>query len=114
MPARIVDFSAIDPVECSCGQARRGLLDAAEVPFSLHRTEISVEARLHYHRGLTETYYVVECGIAARMELDGETIALHPGRCIVIPPGVRHRALGEMTVLIVVYPKFDPADEWFD
>jgi hypothetical protein len=27
---------------------------------------------------------------------------------------VRHRAIGRMQVLIVVYPKFDPADEWFD
>jgi hypothetical protein len=31
-----------------------------------------------------------------------------------IPPGVRHRALGRMRVLIVVLPKFDPEDEWFD
>ena len=34
-----------------------------------------------------------------------------PGTCIFIPPGVRHRAVGEMTVLIVVLPKFDPDDE---
>jgi heat shock protein HspQ len=32
----------------------------------------------------------------------------------VIPPMVRHRALGEMKVLIVVLPEFDPHDEWFD
>ena len=36
------------------------------------------------------------------------------GQCLLIPPGVRHRAIGEMTVLIVVIPKFDPADEHFD
>jgi hypothetical protein len=28
------------------------------------------------------------------------------------PPGVVHRAIGKMTVLNIVYPKFDPADEW--
>jgi hypothetical protein len=32
--------------------------------------------------------------------------------CILIPPGVRHRALSVMRVLIVAIPKFDPADEW--
>ena len=37
-----------------------------------------------------------------------------PGMCVMIPPGVRHRAIGEMKVLIVVLPKFDPVDEWFD
>jgi len=34
--------------------------------------------------------------------------------CIVIKPGVRHRAIGRMTVLNIVIPKFDPTDEWFD
>jgi hypothetical protein len=27
---------------------------------------------------------------------------------------VRHRAVGRMTILNVVVPPFDPADEWFD
>jgi hypothetical protein len=27
---------------------------------------------------------------------------------------VRHRAIGRMRVLIVVLPKFNPDDEWFD
>ncbi|MBC7853548.1 MAG: cupin, partial [Pirellulaceae bacterium] len=29
-------------------------------------------------------------------------------------PGTRHRAIGKMKVLIVVYPKFAETDEWFD
>ena len=28
-----------------------------------------------------------------------------------VRPRVRHRAIGRMTVLIVVFPKFDPDDE---
>ena len=36
-----------------------------------------------------------------------------PGE-VLIPPGVRHRAVGRMTILNVVVPPFDPADEWFD
>ena len=45
------------------------------------------------------------------MELDGEQIPVKPGLAILIPPRVRHRAVGRMKVLIVVFPKFDPADE---
>ena len=50
----------------------------------------------------------------ARMELDGQLIPVARHQAIVIPPGVRHRAVGTMKVLIVVNPEFDPADEWFD
>jgi mannose-6-phosphate isomerase-like protein (cupin superfamily) len=48
------------------------------------------------------------------MQLDDEQVPVAPGKCILIPPGVRHRALGKMTVLVIVFPKFDPTDEWFD
>ena len=43
-----------------------------------------------------------------------EIVDFEPATCIVIPPGVRHRAVGRMTVLIVVLPKLDPEDDWFD
>jgi mannose-6-phosphate isomerase-like protein (cupin superfamily) len=48
------------------------------------------------------------------MQLDDEILAVRPGMCILIPPGVRHRAIGEMKVLIVAMPKFDPEDEWVE
>ena len=50
----------------------------------------------------------------AAVELDGERMAVGPGGAVLIPPGVRHRAAGRMTILNVVVPPFDPADEWFD
>jgi len=46
------------------------------------------------------------------MQLDHELVDVAPGDCIVIPPGVRHRAIGKMKVLIFVLPKFDVHDEW--
>jgi len=48
------------------------------------------------------------------MQLDEERIDVYPGLCVLIRPGTRHRAIGKMKVLIVVFPKFDPEDEWFD
>ena len=108
------DFADIAGVPCPCGIAQRALTDVAEFPGTVHITEISENAQQHYHKTLTETYFFLKCEDDAQMELDGEIIPIRERQCIVIPPGVRHRALGRMTVLIIVLPKFDPADEWFD
>jgi mannose-6-phosphate isomerase-like protein (cupin superfamily) len=110
----LVDFSEIAEVACPCGSARRAFGDVADFPATIHATHITLDARRHYHKRLTETYYFLECGEGARMELDDESIPVRPGQCILIRPGTRHRAVGEMKVLIVCFPKFDPADEWFD
>lgn len=110
----IADFSQIAGVPCPCGTARRAFTDVPDFPATVHVTEISADAELHYHKVLTETYYILECGPDAKMQLDDEFIALRPGLCILIRPGVRHRAIGKMKVLIVALPKFDPEDEWMD
>lgn len=110
----IVDFDQLDGVPCPCGVARRGLADVPDFPGTIHVTSISRDARKHYHKRLTEVYYFLECGPDAQMELDDRKLPVREGMCVMIRPGTRHRALGEMKVLIVVLPKFDPHDEWFD
>jgi len=110
----IADFAEIPDTPCPCGTARRAFSNVEDFPATVHVTEISVDAQKHYHKTLTETYFFLECGDDAKMELDDEIIPVHPGMSIMIRPGTRHRALGEMKVLIIVLPKFDPADEWFD
>jgi mannose-6-phosphate isomerase-like protein (cupin superfamily) len=110
----IVDFDCIDPVPCPCGVSRRALAESGAFPGTIHRVDISADAKLHYHTRLTETYYILECGSDARMQLNDEIIPIRAGMCIVIPPGVRHRAIGQMRVLNIVVPKFDPADEFED
>ncbi len=110
----VIDFDAIQPVACPCGLARRSLKDDPTVPFSLHVTEISQDAKAHYHRGITETYFFLECEPDAVMELDGDLIPVKPHMAIVVRPGTRHRAVGKMRVAIIASPKFDPADEWLD
>ena len=108
---RIVHFDDIVGVGCPCGTARRAFADEEEAPGTVHRTEITTNAKLHYHRRLTETYYILDCEEDAMMELDGQKLPIRKGSCILIPPGVPHRAVGKMTVLIMVVPKFDPEDE---
>lgn len=110
----LADFADIAGVPCPCGTARRAFAEVEDFPGTVHVTEISADARLHYHKTLTETYYFLECEPDARMQLDDEVIPVRPGTCIMIRPGTRHRALGRAKVLILVLPKFDPQDEWFD
>ncbi len=108
---RVVDFEQIPDVDCPCGTSRRAFADAAELPATVHRTEITTDAKPHYHRRLTETYYILACDTDAKMELDGELVPVKPGTCVMIPPGVVHRGVGRMTILNLVFPKFDPSDE---
>ena len=110
----VADLAAVEPVRCPCGWARRAFADVPGAPASIHRVEITEDARTHYHRIQTETYYVLECDDGAAVELDGERVPVRPGVAVMIPPGVRHRAVGRMTILNVVVPPFDPADEHFD
>ena len=113
-PYERVRFAELPGVPCPCGTARRAFADAADFPGTIHVTEISADAQTHYHKRLTETYYFLECQPGAKMQLNQELLDVQPGDCILIRPGTRHRAIGKMKVLIVVYPKFDEADEWFD
>ena len=110
----VADFAELPGTPCPCGTARRAFSDVEDFPATVHVTEISMDAKKHYHKTLTETYFFLECDEDAKMELDDEIISVHPGMSIMIRPGTRHRALGVMKVLIMVLPKFDPADEWFD
>ncbi|QGJ69841.1 Cupin domain-containing protein [Planctomycetales bacterium 10988] len=113
-PYQIVKFSDLPSVACPCGSAKRAFADLPDAPASVHVTEISLDAKRHYHREHTEIYYILTCQEEARMELDDEIIPLQPGMAVYIPPGVRHRALGTMTILNLVTPPFDPEDEYFD
>ncbi len=114
MQAAIVDINGVVPIRCPCGWARRAFTDVPGAPASVHRVEILADAQTHYHKHQTETYYVLECDAGAVIELDGERVPVSPGVAVMIPPGVRHRAVGRMTILNFVVPPFDPADEWFD
>jgi mannose-6-phosphate isomerase-like protein (cupin superfamily) len=109
---QIARFSELPAVNCPCGQARRAFVDDPGGVASLHMVEISTDARVHYHKRMTEIYYILEG--AGEIELDGERHPVRPGDAILIKPGCRHRAIGRLRVLNVPVPAFDPNDEWFD
>lgn len=112
--AEVIDLPGLPAVECPCGSARRAFAERSEFPGTVHLTEISRDAVRHYHREHTEVYVVLDCDPEAAIELDGELHPVRPHTSILIPPGIRHRACGRMTVLIICTPNFDPDDEHFD
>ena len=59
-----------------------------------------------------EIYLVLEG--EGHMELDGELVAVKPMTAILIKPGCRHRAVGNLRIVNIPVPAFDPHDEWFD
>src|SRR5688500_9888394 len=83
----VADLTAIPAVRCPCGLARRAFADVPGAPASVHRVDISEDARTHYHKAQTETYYVLECEPGAAVELDGEAVPVRPGVAVMIPPG---------------------------
>lgn len=113
-PYVVANFAAIAATPCPCGEARRAFYDAADLPATVHITDISINAQKHYHKEHTEVYYFLECEPGARIELNDEVLTVDVGQAILIRPLTRHRALGKMKVLILSFPKFDPADEWLD
>ncbi len=102
----------LPPIPCPCGEARRAFTDDPDGKATLHITDISLDARTHYHKRLTELYYILEG--EGEIELDGERHPIRPGVAVLIKPGCRHRAIGKLKALIVATPAFDPTDEWFD
>lgn len=108
----VAHLDQIPAVPCPCGMSRRAFADDADQVASLHVVDISVDAKTHYHKRLTEIYYILEGH--GQMELDGQRIDVSPGSAILIKPGCRHRAIGTMKIINVPIPAFDPDDEWFD
>ena len=108
----VADLNTILPVDCPCGQTRRAFIGDADQVASLHVVETCGAARVHYHKKTTEIYYFLSG--KGQLELDGELIAVRQGMSVLIKPGCRHRAVGELTFINVPIPAFDPHDEWFD
>jgi mannose-6-phosphate isomerase-like protein (cupin superfamily) len=108
----IADFDQIEPVKCPCGLARRAFGSAGNSIATMHLVEILEDARAHYHKQMTEIYFVLEG--EGQIELDGRLFALKPNTAVYIKPGCRHRALGNLKIINVPIPAFDESDEWFD
>ena len=103
---------AVETTQCPCGEAARVLTRDDPVPAGVHFVRIDGDAKVHYHLRTSETYIVLSG--SGEMELDGERHPVREGDVVFIPPGTRHAAHGQLEIINVVCPPFDPDDEHLD
>lgn len=108
----IAQLDEVPAVKCPCGFARRGFATPGNRVATVHLVDIQTDARVHYHKRMTEIYLVLEG--EGFIELDGERIPVKPLTSVLIKPGCRHRAVGRLKIVNVPIPAFDAEDEWFD
>lgn len=108
----IEQLDELDSKACPCGFAKRAFSDEPGAVASLHMVEINQDSRVHYHKRMTEIYLVIEG--EGFLELDGEFVPVRPFTTVYIKPGCRHRAVGQLRIINIPVPAFDPQDEWFD
>lgn len=102
----------VPAVTCPCGQTKRAFIDDPEKIASFHFVDIKGGSEEHYHKILTEIYYIVEG--EGTIILDGDEFPVKPQSTILIKPGCRHQLVGDFKMINVPIPAFDPDDEWFD
>jgi len=97
-------------VPCPCGTSTR-IITREDTPVAnIHVTSITDSVK-HYHKEVTEFYYILEG--TGQMELGKDVVDLKPGVTILIPPGLPHRAYGDVKCLIVGVPAWKHEDEFF-
>ncbi len=96
------DPAEVEPWAETCGQIRPLIEEKDEAAAEVHHVEID-HAKLHYHAKTDEIYYVIRG--SGTMVLDDEEIELHKGLVVYVPRGVRHKAVGRLTVLTVCIPR---------
>jgi mannose-6-phosphate isomerase-like protein (cupin superfamily) len=110
----IAHFDEIDPIKCSCGWARRAFVTPENPVATAHVVDITKDAKAHYHKKMTEIYFVLEADDNAMMELNGKLIPVKEETAIFIKPGTRHRAVGQMKILNIPVPAYDSSDVFYD
>jgi mannose-6-phosphate isomerase-like protein (cupin superfamily) len=101
------DPAAIQPWTETCGQIRPLIEEKDGAAAEVHHLEIT-DAKLHYHRRTDEIYYVIDGH--GHMRLDGDEIELSPGVVVYVPRGVKHKAWGQLKVLVTCIPRGVLAD----
>jgi mannose-6-phosphate isomerase-like protein (cupin superfamily) len=95
------DPATVAPWAETCGQIRCLVEEQDGAAAEVHHVQID-DAKLHYHERTDEFYYIIDG--AGTMVLDDETLDVKQGMVVYIPRGVRHKAVGKMTILTVCIP----------
>ncbi len=86
----------------TCGEIRCLIEEKDGAAGEVHHVKIK-DAKLHYHAHTDEFYYIIEG--SGTMILGENTIEVHQGVVVYVPRGVKHKAIGDLTVLTVCIPR---------
>jgi mannose-6-phosphate isomerase-like protein (cupin superfamily) len=86
----------------TCGQIRTLIEEQDGAAAEVHHLQIT-DAKLHYHQRTDEIYYVIDG--SGQMVLDDAQIELVKGLTVYVPRGVKHRAWGNLEVLVICIPR---------
>ncbi len=100
-----------DESRSTCGFRRQIFTDEDESNVSMSVVRIH-DSTKHWHEETHELYYVLKG--KGFLELDDEEVPLEPGTAVLVKPGVRHSAKGEVTVIVVGTPPSRDDDMFFD
>ena len=92
----------VNPWTETCGQIRPLLEEKDGAAAEVHHLEIN-DAKLHYHQRTDEIYYILDG--RGRMQLDETEIELSEGLVVYVPRGIKHRAWGNLKVLVICIPR---------
>ena len=95
------DPAEVEPWAETCGAIRCLIEESDGAAAEVHRVEIE-NAKLHYHERTDEFYYVIDG--QGTVLLDENEIELRTGVVVYIPRGVKHKAIGKLTVLTICIP----------
>src|SRR3989344_6753983 len=101
------------PAEITCGIMRK-LTDAKDNKnMDIVHVTITNQTKKHYHKTLTEVYYVLKGSI--EVELDGKKEHLVEGQMVMIHPKTHHKAWKtseeNAEILVVCNPPWQEEDE---
>jgi mannose-6-phosphate isomerase-like protein (cupin superfamily) len=96
------DPADVKPWTETCGLIRPLIEESDGAAAEVHHLEIT-NAKLHYHERTDEIYYVI--GGQGRMRLDDNEVELREGVVVYVPRGVKHKAWGNLKVLVVCIPR---------
>ena len=96
------DPKDVKPWAETCGQIRCLIEEHDGAAGEVQYVEIH-DAKLHYHARTDEFYYIIDG--QGTMILDDEEIELHTGVVVYVPRGVKHKAIGQLTILTVCVPR---------
>jgi mannose-6-phosphate isomerase-like protein (cupin superfamily) len=95
------ELAEVAPWTETCGLIRPLIEECHRAAGEVHHLEIT-DAKLHYHERTDEFYYVLSG--QGQMTLDETEIDLHGGVVVYVPRGTKHRAWGNLKVLVICIP----------